>query len=194
MNVIIDDNILSAQDINVINENVFGELPFFYTPVATTKKFPFLCHTLAHRNDVSAIKNSVAYEFFENILIRMCEKHNIPYLNPIRAAVNCTYPDNRYEFWDPHVDNTFNHKVFILYLNDLTTKDSSGNTIIFKEKYSETNFPDICDVENDMDKFNIMYEVPPKLGRCVLFDGDHYHTIRPPSNGDMRFICIFNFQ
>ena len=90
MNVIIDDSILSTQDIDIINENVFAQLPFFYTPVATTKKFPFLCHTLAHRNNVSAVKNSVADELFENMLIRMCEKHNIPYLNPIRAAVNCT--------------------------------------------------------------------------------------------------------
>jgi len=196
MNVIIDDNILTQEEADVISETVFGKngMPFYYSPHATTTKFPFFCHTLAHRNTATAKTASIMYEFYENILIRMCEKHDIPYLNPIRGAVNCTYPDTRYEYWDPHVDNEFKHKIFILYLNDLTTTDNSGNTIIFKEKYSETDFPAICDIEKDKSKFNIKFEIPPKFGRCLLFDGDHYHTMRPSSNGDLRFICIFNFQ
>ena len=46
--------------------------------------------------------------------------------------------------------------------------------------------------KDDEYDFNVQSEVSPKVGRVLCFDGNHYHSMRPTSAGNVRFIAVFN--
>lgn len=86
----------------------------------------------------------------------------------------------------PHVDNPNLHYVCLYYVND-----SDGDTIIFNKKSDGINEYALKD-ELDSTKMSILTSVSPKKGRCVLFDGRHYHASTQPTK-NVRTVINFNF-
>ena len=81
----------------------------------------------------------------------------------------------------PHVDQLFPHLSLLYYVND-----SQGPTSIYEEKYTELPIENVGTTN-----FHLLKEVEPKKGRCVLFNGMHYHSSSTPAT-DKR--CILNFD
>jgi hypothetical protein len=86
----------------------------------------------------------------------------------------------------PHVDKPIPHYVCLYYVND-----SDGDTIIFKKK-ADGELENILQKDIDPDKLDILTTVTPKKGRCVIFDGLHYHASTQPTK-NIRTIVNFNF-
>lgn len=87
----------------------------------------------------------------------------------------------------PHVDNPNPHYVCLYYVNN-----SDGNTILFKKKASGVQE---FQLQKDLDptKLEVLTEVTPKKGRCVLFNGLQYHASTQPTK-KVRTIINFNFM
>jgi hypothetical protein len=181
---------------NVLKNEQF---PLYYAE-STSNKFPFFSHTIVGRHDHTKDSqkiNSEIYYFFYNILERFCKKNNIELNYILRAAVNVTYSNSDFKIGEPHVDNEFPHKTFILYLNEFPEDSDYNSTIVYDVKYADNqysvldfNINDEKEVESD---FNIIAEYPPKFGWALCFNGEHYHTIRWPKNPQLRYICVINF-
>jgi len=191
----IDDNDMKMVDRLLID----GPLNFYYNPSSTTPRFPFMCHVLAGRPPEDhghiTLEMSQYYQVFYSIFQKFLDRHGMICNRVLRAAINCTVPDDRYEYLDPHVDNNRVHFVCIMYLNDLSTDDKSGATLIFNEQFPYDYQQEVFDVADPetKDKFTIEHEIVPKKGAIICFSGNKFHTIRPPKNGDYRFIAIWNF-
>lgn len=101
----------------------------------------------------------------KKIFLTFCRKHNIKPKSVMRAKINFLWPseDNRKA---PHVDATYDHKIFLYYLND-----SDGPTVFYDKSWPHQ--------ENQ--KLNDSIHVLPKAGRGVLFDGLNFHSPLSPS-------------
>lgn len=86
----------------------------------------------------------------------------------------------------PHVDRPDLHYVCLYYVND-----SDGDTVIYK-KMSDGRYENSLQMDIDPTSLDVLTSISPKKGRCVLFDGRHYHaSTRPTSN--IRTVINFNF-
>lgn len=110
-----------------------------------------------------------------NILKYFFEKHNIQEKTLIRAKVNLTTRGSGKKT-TPHIDYHRKHYVMIYYVND-----SDGDTIIYKQKYGEKRL-----------WLTPYKRVSPKAGRCVLFDGLHFHSPSLPKRKTAR--CVVNMN
>lgn len=176
---------------------VDGPLNFYYNSCSTSYRFPFMSHILANRNEHVTEEVSQYYQIFYGILKKFADKHGMFVNQILRACINGTCPDDRFEMLDPHVDQDRAHFVCIMYLNDLTTppEDPAGSTILFDQTFPDAGLPECCDVADPevMKNFTIAHEIHPQKGTILCFGGSIYHTIRPPKNGDYRFVAVFNF-
>lgn len=93
-------------------------------------------------------------------------------------------PINNQEIDRPHVDRPGMHLVCIYYVNN-----SDGDTIIFDKMNDDS---DINQYLNPNEQ-KVLTKISPKKGRCLIFDGRHYHASTPPSN-DVRTVINFNFS
>ena len=94
-----------------------------------------------------------------------------------RAKVNMTTKCSKNLRTTPHIDNANKHYVMIYYVND-----SDGDTIIYKQKYGEKRL-----------WLSPYKRVSPKAGRCVFFNGLHYHSASLPKKSDVRCVVNMNF-
>lgn len=80
-----------------------------------------------------------------------------------------------------HTDQPYTHLVVLYYV-----MDSDGDTILVNHtREGEARF------DLEAENFDELVRVTPKKNRCVVFDGDVYHTAEQPKNG-LR--CIINFN
>ena len=86
----------------------------------------------------------------------------------------------------PHVDRPGLHYVCLYYVND-----SDGDTVIFK-RMTDSRFENQLNPDLDPNELEVLTTVSPKKGRCVLFDGRHYHASTRPTQ-DIRTVINFNF-
>jgi|TARA_E500000318_G_C3466481_1_gene174777 hypothetical protein len=105
------------------------------------------------------------------------EKNNISEKILTRAKVNMTTKCSKNLRTTPHIDNANKHYVMIYYVND-----SDGDTIIYKQKYGEKRL-----------WLSPYKRVSPKAGRCVFFNGLHYHSASLPKKSDVRCVVNMNF-
>lgn len=110
------------------------------------------------------------------ILKYFFDKHNISEKTLVRAKVNMTAKCFKNSRTTPHVDHYEDHSVMIYYAND-----SDGDTIIYKQKYGEKRL-----------WLTPYKRVSPKAGRCVFFNGLHYHSASLPKKTDNR--CVVNIN
>ena len=80
------------------------------------------------------------------IIREILEKNNVKLNCILRIATNCVYAHKEVVKSTPHVDHPFDHKNFIIYLND-----SSGDTIVEGERSTL------------------------KEDKAIFFSGEHYH-------------------
>lgn len=79
----------------------------------------------------------------------------------------------------PHVDFKCPHYSAVFYVNA-----TDGETIIFDQKWSETQ---------SYDNLTIKEVIDPKPNRVVLFDGDFIHTGHSPEHHQTRVILNSNY-
>ncbi len=80
----------------------------------------------------------------------------------------------------PHVDADIDHIVVLYYVND-----SDGDTVIYENKFEGYDkVPYMKDLKE-------LKRVSPKAGRCVIFNGKHWHTSCQPEH-NVR--CVINYN
>lgn len=89
-----------------------------------------------------------------------------------RAFLQLPTAGQQNEINNPHRDTELSHIVILYYLTD-----SDGDTII----YNETE---------ESDEYTIMDRVEPKKGRCVVFNGKHFHSSSKPTKNVRATINI----
>lgn len=161
-------------------ENITGD----YGGKLTTHKFP----AKVHPNIIC--KNDKINNIITNIQHNISEKLNLEFVTNYRWKINYTTKlDYEYNPMDLlHYDRINEHIAAVYYIND-----SDGDTCIYNNKFGnnavtyQKNFNDV-----NLDSFELLTRVSPKMGRCLVFDGKYAHHANYPSNGN-RFIINFNF-
>lgn len=104
----------------------------------------------------------------KKIFLTFCKKHSIQVNNIMRAKINFLWPsdDDRRA---PHVDATYEHKVFLYYLND-----AEGPTVFYNKSWP---------LSEEYEEIEDSVLVFPKAGRAILFDGLNFHAPLSPKNG-----------
>lgn len=172
-----------------------------YNPITTSDKFPQLNHGLLARNFDRP--NSPYFGMFNEILETTLNENGIENNGVTRACLNMTYHIPGYEFFDPHVDNYFDHYNVILYLNE-----NDGNTVVFDVEGDKENPEQVTvngktyhltgsaidynDVDWENDPLPIKHECKPEFGKMFIVNGKYFHTIRTPAPGNLRIISVFN--
>jgi len=187
-------NFLTKEELKVVNEYVLGEnFPWYFQPAATTDKFPFFSHGLYWRYDVftkqEPTENSQIVSFFKPILMRFCEKEKIKVNKIARGCINFSYYHGVHLSGDPHVDHEHDHKVFMLYLNDV-----DGDTLIY-DKINKSKNPDDCIIplENIKEPFKILKKIKPEQGKAVCWDGKYFHAASFCPQGKRRIVLVITF-
>ena len=187
---------MTEGEIQFVEQNIVYNSNFpLYFSQTTSDQFTSFSHTIVARGESP---NSNYYPFFYKILRRFCLENKIPLNKLIRCAVNATYPVKDYEFGDPHVDFELDHKILILYLNDLPVDPQYNSTIMFEKTYDPVigvtaRIDEHGGIEQIKKDFKIIKEAHPIKGHGFCFDGKHYHTIRWPNAPHLRYVCVFNF-
>ena len=121
------------------------------------------------------------FNFITPIVFSALEKSNTNFYNIIKArAFLQTSKNNDNTHNIPHVDLSYEHLVFLYYVND-----SDGDTFIFEETLKDTPNP-----KKDY-KFNLKQLVSPRKGRGLLFNGNRYHASSKPTKVPR---CVINFD
>lgn len=118
--------------------------------------------------------------FMTPLLYEASVKANIKINKIIQARCFMQIPTIKTTEWDGmHVDLvSIPHNVCLYYVND-----SDGDTFISNKRQSNikpTGFP-------------IIKRITPKKGRCVFFNGEHYHSSSKPTQNERAVINI-NFN
>lgn len=190
-NIIIIDDVIPKQYQDAIENFMLGEgsIPWYLqndityagnsgSAARVERKYPAFAHLFKNEDGFQTQK----LDFILPIAFAACEKinFNINEILRVRSFLQLpTYlPSIRN---NPHVDMAYPHLVCLYYVND-----SQGPTSIYKEKLTEIPVEAV-----GLTTFNLLKKVQPKKGRCVFFNGMHYHSSSSPIN-DKR--CILNFD
>ena len=191
-NYYVFDDVISTEEQMILNnyvkdgniewlvvENVTGD----YGGKYKTHKFPAKVHPKPE------CKNKEINHIIDSIELTVAKKLNLEFIKNYRWKINWTNPIGDYNPMDLlHYDSITEHIAMVYYIND-----STGDTYIYNningnnvEAWRE-NYDGV-----DYDSYSLLSTVSPKMGRCVVFDGNLAHHGSYPSNGD-RFIINFNF-
>lgn len=164
---------LTQEQENFVEFIKSNSFPWFYQ--RATDNYKFFGHAFMKRNyDPSYIGqgdiNSDYYNLAKSIFDKFCTDNNVLYKTILRSSANCALPFAE-EYSDIHVDHEFDHKVFLLYLNDV----ANGETCLF-----------------DNDK-NLIKTIKPEKYKGVIFDGKINHAIRSCAINQIRLVLVFTF-
>lgn len=136
------------------------------------------------------IPNEIFNEFVEKIQNNIFKKINVDCIKVIRNKINWTTPiHTEYESIHLlHIDNSSEHLVIIYYIND-----STGDTFIFQNENGDNSQEIYKHFNNEIDynKFQILKNISPKMGRVVVFNGLLHHYGDYPKEGN-RFVLNSN--
>lgn len=138
---------------------------------------PFLSHTLLHRTEDESVKHterdsnhiSTHFEFFLEIFHRFMSDNGLKYSNIFRANLNLTWHSSDLHS-APHLDHTWPHNNFIMYLT--TCKD--GHTIIWSEDFLTS------------------YMIPCKKYTAATFR-QQWHAQQYPAQGSKRVVLVVTY-
>lgn len=161
-------------------ENITGE----YGGKLRTHKFPAKVHPQVN------CKNEDIKNLIHKIELKITEKINLEFVKNYRWKINWLTPlDFEYDPMDLlHYDRINEHIAAVYYVND-----AIGETYIYNNKLgnnAETYQENYKSV--DLNSYDLLTKVTPKMGRCLVFDGHLAHHASYPSTGD-RFVINFNF-
>jgi len=89
----------------------------------------------------------------------------------------------RKKYVNIHVDSPMDHLVCLYYAND-----SDGETVLFDKTTKEVSADK---PHNNEAQFTEIYRVAPKKGRCLVFNGNMYHSASSPA---LYSRCVVNFN
>lgn len=196
--IIIDDNFLSLEEINEIQEVFlsnsnpwyFHKSKEYYQSDMDQKEI-----TVKNDNYSSSIyftnvfflnvdgfpyidNNKSMKDLSEKILNKFIKKNNIDLYKIVRMRSNINTTDTKNNGTPPHVDQIDPHFVFLYYINS-----SDGDTVIYNEKYNG----------NNINKLEEKIRITPSSGTGVVFDGLLYHSITPPTKNLYRSVINIDF-
>lgn len=118
--------------------------------------------------------NTNLYHTIAPIMFAALDKIGIQPLELLKARAFLQLPiaNQNNEVNNPHIDANIKHIVILYYITD-----ADGDTII----YNETE---------ESEHYTIMERVQPQRGRCVVFNGNHYHSSSKPTNNIRATINI----
>lgn len=118
------------------------------------------------------------YELFAPILPIIEEKTKSTIKMLFRMRLGLTTAAQEGGIIYPHVDYSYPHKTFLIYLNE-----SDGDTFFYNEKYQ--GYPE--------SNFTFLQKNSPKKNQGVLFDGLRYHSSSVPQKYDKRIAININY-
>ena len=167
---------LDQKKLDFLQHVISADFPWFYGKEKNYDESPFwfLVHSLMHRNeDLKPVPGTVNSPFFDtcvDILKNFCAQHNVEVNTIFRAAFNSTF-HSPYGRTRIHTDHDFEHKNFILYVNEF----NQGQTCIFD------------------DKQNLLKQVEPELHKAIIFSGEpHAHNFCMPNERRIILVITFN--
>jgi hypothetical protein len=130
--------------------------------------FSNLIHSTADQH------SSPLYHTVAPILFNVLNRFNITdhYVMKMRAFLQMPSVGQTNKINNPHVDADIEHIVILYYLTD-----ADGDTIIYNETKKSN-------------QYTIMDRVQPKKGRCVVFNGKHFHSSSQPTTGIRATIIL----
>jgi len=155
--------------LSVVPEHRRSEIDFY--------NGPFLSHILLLRTEIENVKHTERpssdinkyWEFFLEIFHRFMTENGLKYTNIFRANLNLTWYNGDL-YTAPHLDHTWPHNNFIMYLSEC----QGGETIIWSDDFSK------------------MYEISPIQYSAVTFK-QQYHAHRYPKPGDRRLVFVVTY-
>lgn len=186
---IIIDDVIDESYQNVLIEQFVQKAPWFFINDITFalganhRKTPAFAHLFTdmensyHDPKYFPLVSPIAYEACKHI------NYKIDLIFKARSFLQLPLADEfRAKDVDAlHVDQSFPHLVVLYYL-----ADSDGDTILVNHKRT-------AEVEFNLEAadYEEVLRVTPKKGRCVIFDGDIYHTAEQPKH-NVRAIINFD--
>ena len=163
---------ISKEQEEFIEHLLSNSFPLYYQEAV--EKYKTFTHSFLDRiknsDDSEGVVNSIYWESIYNFFKDTCAKHDIEYKVIYRAALNVT-TFNTDKIGSFHIDHSFPHKNFIMYLNDF----SNGSTYIQDEKTKEIK------------------EVKAEKYKAVVFGG-HFHAQGFCENGERRVVLVITFN
>jgi hypothetical protein len=161
-------------------ENITGN----YGGKKNTNKFPAKVHPQID------CKNEQIDELIKNIQRIISKKIGLEFVTTYRWKINHTSPLN-YEY-NPidllHYDRIAEHIAAVYYIND-----TDGDTCIYRNKFGDNAETYMENFDNvNLDSFELLTKISPKMGRCLVFDGRYAHHANYPTKGS-RYILNLNF-
>lgn len=122
------------------------------------------------------------YNFIRPLVYFSCEKINFTINDIIQARSFLQLPNGRdLKRNHPHVDLQYDHLVCLYYVND-----NEAPTTLYKQTRFDTKMEDLARTN-----FEPLIQCEPKKGRCLFFNGKHYHSSSSPTTTAR---CIINFD
>jgi hypothetical protein len=123
--------------------------------------------------------NSPFYEIAKQVLDKVAEELKIDIKEILRIKTNLLLNNTGIgedSYNRPHVDLVTPHHVVLYYVND-----TDGDTIIFDEKYDAS----------ELELLNPK-RVPPRKGKAICFNGEHYHASCNPIKSKKRVVINYD--
>jgi hypothetical protein len=164
------ENISESQEgfIQFVKSNDF---PWFFQE-GTGQSYNVYAHGLMKRNPIdeqeNGIENSTSYVWAYSLFEKFCTDNGVAINKVYRAAFNSTNSADGIS--GIHCDHEFEHRVFILYLNDC-----SGSTNIYDSNHV------------------LIKKIKPEKYKGIIFDGLP-HNNEPCEVGERRLVMIFTFN
>lgn len=122
---------LNHKEKELVNFILGDEFPWFFQKT-TNDNLMMMSHVLMNRHPenlpIRGVQNSYYASHFENIMTKICKKHDVKINNVLRMAINNTH-HFPIQHGDIHTDHSFPHNNFIWYMN----KFNEGDTYLFDE-------------------------------------------------------------
>jgi len=179
--IIQDDQFLTQDEAKFYEETLLNNSPWKFNPWTNTKS----------ANGEALSSQNESFQFVSNIdmdhplhlltlelLYKFTNKHNINVKTVRRIKSNILTQSSNTGYHSPHIDQNYEHKVFLYYVND-----SDGDTIFFNQFWSENN-------PATEDTLTEQIRVSPKRGLGIVFDGFQYHASTSPQINGYR--CVVN--
>jgi len=165
----------NAEELGFFDYITTNNFPWYYNETEiedATVKYPFFSHVIVNRPvDGIPKRGSINSQYFPllfNIFDKFCNKNGIKYKDICRISLNFNFHQDALHT-NIHVDHTFEHKNFIMYLSEC-----SGDTIIFD------------------DQEQIIASISPELYKVLIFDGlKHAAGFCKPN--ERRIVLVITF-
>lgn len=173
--MIFEKKLEATPELDLITWRFLGDsFPMYYYHTVGVDSLHQYSHSLLSRNPsgepIEGVSPSEYFNYGKYIFDEFCKQNNIQYKAILRAAVNSVfYSKTKIKI---HTDHTFEHQVFIFYLNDVT----DGETVIFEK-----------------DEKTLIRKVKPEKYKGLIFPGLQPHAVLSPGLDERRMVLVVTF-